>query len=89
MGAGEATGLVTFDCFCIWCAKQTYGDLEKIASGEIVDGDLEDGTMPLASTVLPPVGIGECMYEFEQMDQNQNGTLDQSEVLSAVSKLFP
>lgn len=42
-----------------------------------------------ASAVLPPTGIGECMYVFDEMDQNQNGTLDQAEVLSAVSRLLP
>ena len=36
---GKPKERVTLDSFCIWCARQTYGDLEQIADGTIEDKD--------------------------------------------------
>ena len=38
---------------------------------------------------LDPVAPKKARFEFEQMDRNSNGTLEQSEVLAAMSQLFP
>jgi Ca2+-binding EF-hand superfamily protein len=53
-----------------------------------MDGQPVEGTQ-LAVKEIPRAEMHEILYEFDQMDKNQNGTLDQAEVLAAVSKLFP